>query len=759
MPETTLDHLRIAMAFIQAVRAGTLEDDDLDPIALEMLRNPPTETLNLDCPVLTLSLEVYLLLDNSSMGQYEEVRAIMEKRKLHMLSLEQVKRKAVELSGVSPMYTDMCVNTCIAYTGPYEPLDLCPTCGEGRYELRPTKPGSLRRKRVVRRQFLTIPLGPQLQAMYRSVRGADAMSYRARCTLQLLKELENGWDLPLIKDYTYGSQYLEAARDHLINDDDIFVMLSMDGAQLYAHKQSDCWIYIWVILEMDPESRYKKEHVLVGGIIPGPNKPGDVDSFLFPGVHHVSALMKEGFRVYDVNKDEVLAKKPFLAFATADGPGMCYLSGHVGHKGCLGCRLHCGMPGRYKPQAKTYYPATQIPRDYDVQGSNHPDIDLRAEPDPNAPSLADQYLKNLTALLGAKNNTEYKRLRRATGLTKPSIFSGLPAEQMFPIPGCFPSDIMHLVSINIPDLLFGLWRGSSKIFDKRDNKGTWDWLFLKGDTWKTQGQAVADTRSFLPGSFDRPPRNPETKMNSGYKAIEYLVYMYCLGPALFHDIMPDKYWTHFCKLVRGIRIVHQRTIHMDELKEAHRLLIEYVEEFETLYYQRKAIRLHFVRQSIHALIHMARTSLRIGPYIIISQWTMERVIGQLVRQLRQPSHPYANLSNRALRDAQCTALRSMYPQLGLSGPSLPSGALDLADGYALLRVAESRSMAVPEAESDAIRTAIQDAPEDWLRSPRVAKWGRLSLPTGQIARSTWAESRRKDPRKSCNVKVRLCHLQ
>jgi hypothetical protein len=30
-------------------------------------------------------------------------------------------------------------------------------------------------------------------------------------------------------------------------------MLSLDGAQLYAHKASHCWIYIWIIFDIDPE--------------------------------------------------------------------------------------------------------------------------------------------------------------------------------------------------------------------------------------------------------------------------------------------------------------------------------------------------------------------------------------------------------------------------------------------------------------------------------------------------------------------------
>jgi hypothetical protein len=47
----------------------------------------------------------------------------------------------------------------------------------------------------------------------------------------------------------------------------------MDGTQLYAHKASDCWIYIWVIMDLSPDEHYKKRHVLPGGFIPSPNKP------------------------------------------------------------------------------------------------------------------------------------------------------------------------------------------------------------------------------------------------------------------------------------------------------------------------------------------------------------------------------------------------------------------------------------------------------------------------------------------------------
>jgi Transposase family tnp2 len=122
-------------------------------------------------------------------------------------------------------------------------------------------------------------------------------------------------------------------------------MLSLDGAQLYEHKASDCWIYIWVIFNHAPDARYKKKHVLPGGFIPGLNKPKNVDSYLFPGLHHLLALQCKGLRVWDASWNIVFVSKLLLGLATADGPGMAYLNGLVGHHGKNGCRLYCSMIG------------------------------------------------------------------------------------------------------------------------------------------------------------------------------------------------------------------------------------------------------------------------------------------------------------------------------------------------------------------------------------------------------------------------------
>ncbi|KAG1740909.1 hypothetical protein EDB19DRAFT_1584313, partial [Suillus lakei] len=79
-----------------------------------------------------------------------------------ILSHYCVKQAVAELSGVVPIVHDMCVNTCLAFTGPFAHLDVCPRCGESCWDAKKSKP----MQKVPRQTFDTFPVGPQLQALW-----------------------------------------------------------------------------------------------------------------------------------------------------------------------------------------------------------------------------------------------------------------------------------------------------------------------------------------------------------------------------------------------------------------------------------------------------------------------------------------------------------------------------------------------------------------------------------------------------------------
>ncbi|KAG2099859.1 uncharacterized protein F5147DRAFT_754682 [Suillus discolor] len=234
---------------------------------------------------------------------------------------------------------------------------------------------------------------------------------------------------------------------------------------------------------------------------------------------------------------------------------------------------------------------------------------------------------------------------------------------------------MHLIA-NISDLILSLWRGTIKC-DTLDDVRTWRWaIFRDDDAWTEHGAIVGATTYHIPGSFDRPPRNPAEKLNMQYKTWEFQLYIFGLAPALLHTILPQDIWLNFCKLVRGIRIVCQH--------KAQLLLGEWETEFEQLYYQRRHDRIHFIRPCVHQVNHLVRETIQKGPPVCYAQRTMERTIGNLGQQIRQPSNPYANLSMEAVRRCQANALKSILPFLAPPDNVLPRGHQELGNGYVII---------------------------------------------------------------------------
>jgi hypothetical protein len=371
------------------------------------------------------------------------------------------------------------------------------------------------------------------------------------------------------------------------------------------------------------------------------------------------------------------------------------------------------------------------------------------------------YFKNLHRLVPCITDAQFKLVCKETGLCKPSLFVGLSQQHSSGLPGCLAIDHMHIIAINLPNLLVGLWCGTIDC-DKNDSKELWDWVMLVGDTWKSHRQDVVCCRPYLPGSFDCPPRNPAEKITSGYKAWEFLIYVFGYCPALLHGVLPLCYWQNFCKLVSAVRLLQQRAITATQVRSTHLLVLSFIEEYEALCYRRMTTQLHFCRQSIHGLSHLAPDAVCLGPGVYSSQWTLERTISNLGEKIKQPSNPYTNLANCSLHHSQISALHALLPDLEPDTHALPQGTADLGDSYVLLRAWDMTGTVLEGEPMNAIRVFLVsesehgELPPDW--HPRYIRWARLQLPNLQIACCAWKETAHMSSAehvcRSCNVKVR-----
>jgi hypothetical protein len=166
-----LTDIQITLQFIELLKTASFNDDlcKLDADTLERLKNPVTTPVELS-PDERLSLDLFVSVQNASQEVYNSAAKAIRRRHPHdeLLSYYGAKRLIAEITGVIPVTHDMCVNSCIAYTGPFSNLDSCPKCGTSRCDLQTNKP---------RQTLNTIPLGPQLQALKRHKDSAIALQY------------------------------------------------------------------------------------------------------------------------------------------------------------------------------------------------------------------------------------------------------------------------------------------------------------------------------------------------------------------------------------------------------------------------------------------------------------------------------------------------------------------------------------------------------------------------------------------------------
>ena len=134
-------------------------------------------------------------------------------------------------------------------------------------------------------------------------------------------------------------------------------------------------------------------------------------------------------------------------------------------------RSSCSSPNNLHATAQSWQWTLHLqPNYYEVEDCNHPDFDFW---NIQLGSSA-QYSVNLEiSFCGSIDQNDFEQNRKLTGISKPLIFSGLKPYLMIPLPYCFSVDLMHLLCLNIGDLLVSLWRGSFKCDTLTDDKSTW----------------------------------------------------------------------------------------------------------------------------------------------------------------------------------------------------------------------------------------------------------------------------------------------
>lgn len=457
------------------------------------------------------------------------------------------------LAGIKPEFYDCCSNSCCCYVGPYEDLRTCPYCNEARFRA-DGKP---------RKRFTYIPLIPRLVAFAGNEAMAAKMTYRAHTHRHIAGRTTDIFDGSNYRSLCGKKVELNGKTlDHKYFEDsrDIALGLSTDGFAPFKRRKHTAWPLVVFLYNLPPELRVLIDSILSLGIIPGPKKPIDADSFLWPFVRELLRLM-HGVRAYDILSSKLFSLRAYLILAFGDIPAISMIMRMKGHNGFCPCRM-CEITGLRIPggRATTYY----VP----LNRTSHPVYDPE-----NLPLRTHgRFLTQANEVQNALSNADAEDLAKKYGIKGIPVLSYIPSLNF---PASFPYDFMHLIWENLVKNLVLHWTGKFKGLDD----GNESYSFPKA-VWEAIGEATSAAGSTIPSAYGSRVPNIATH-SSQCSAEMWSFWTLYLGPVLLRRrFQRPKYYGHFIRLVRLLNICLQFETTDDEIDEIRTGFIEWVKDYE-----------------------------------------------------------------------------------------------------------------------------------------------------------------------------------
>nr|GAT46989.1 predicted protein [Mycena chlorophos] len=631
------------------------------------------------------------------------------------------------LVGSCAVWYDCCINTCMAYTGPDTEADDCRYCHEARFK-RNGKP---------RRTWCYFRLIPRLQALFQDPEIVKLLRYRY--TYQSFPGFLNDF---------FGGRVYERMRNtpvvvdgqqlpycYFSGKNDIALSFASDSFLIYESRRKgpSATPMIAKLLNLPPQIRTRLGNILPLFVAPGPHPIKDARSFSIP-LDDELAQLAYGVETYDALDRETFLLRAYASLTEADLLAMAKLRGNKGpnsKSACGECLIVGVRDDREEASEYTnYYLPTVWPNgDY----WNPHNLPMRTQT---------TYETQLMEIEAAMTKTERERLKKLYGINYRPYLQRVPSldpsEQ-------YSADCMHLFFENVVPNQWNMWAGKYKQL----SVGTGDYE-LKPAVLQEIFNETAAAMKTIPSSFVRTLARGFDKFTAESWSFWFLYLM----PGLLHRRLPDVYHRHALQLVEFIKLCTQLSINRADLDQMDEMIVEYVLEFERLYYQYDIERLRTCPLVIHLLLHVPRSIRNTGPVWVGWTFWVERFCQFMKRGIMSRRFPWANMSKRVHNHITLREMRLRYdvadefapfekPSLGLTRfehvyRCHPETILrsPLQDSYApgdetLLKIASYYSNLLGK----------QRAPAKQLLQllPRIMpRWGKVRIPEGDSIRAAWA---------------------
>ena len=237
-----------------------------------------------------------------------------------------------------------------------------------------------------------------------------------------------------------------------------WIGISTDGFAPIKHCSKICWPIIAIIYNLASELHFLQPHCLDLNTIPGPNKPWDVDSFLWPLVEEFSELAK-GIKAWDASTLSYFILWAYLLLLFGDIPAIALLMHMKGVNGLSLCQT-CKIKGIHNcsSNSNTHY----VPLQHNCcTGADPPQYDAS-----NLPIWThNEFIQQMDKVQLAPNHTTHEKLAKEYSIKGRCILASIPS---ISFPESFPFDFLHLIWENLIPNLICFWTGEFKELYHKD---------------------------------------------------------------------------------------------------------------------------------------------------------------------------------------------------------------------------------------------------------------------------------------------------
>lgn len=426
-------------------------------------------------------------------------------------------------------YYDMCKHSCLCFAGPYAKDQKCSKCGADRFD-RNGKPFQ---------RFLYIKIIPRLQKMYNHPSTKERLMYRDKSTRE--------YDNSNIQDIFDGSMYRillekeievdgrKLGTKYFADDRDIALSFSSDGFCPFDNGSGTCWPLVLFNLNLPPEERVHTREILSVGLIPGPKKPEDFDSFIYPLVEELLQLTV-GVHTWDADLGSFFTLRAHLLYVSGDTPAVSMIMHMKGTGSFHPCRMCNATSVRHSQNCnpnQLYLPLQSSATDPTVPDHDPYNLPCRTHY---------QFIRQAREVAAASSAAEKERLGQKHGIKGLSILEKLPTID-FPL--SFPVDAMHNLFENILKLQVNLFSGAVKDLADED-------FVLTTRQWAAVGEATAAAGATIPSSFAaRPP--DFVKNRQACTADTWSFWLQYIAPVLLDGLLESRFYKHFMRFSSLVR--------------------------------------------------------------------------------------------------------------------------------------------------------------------------------------------------------------